>query len=323
MLAALFLDKDVSDTTKAKQNSIDLEPKASIEREAGQIKGGMTQPWANRPQVCFESWGDVPADDPGALPLGSGSPILGKFLQKGFHLVNDGGAAHEITVETFEIEQSVRARSKTLRRIAEKGKGFAYVWLEGYPPWSHANAKWDLVGAMARASDAKYGNAMYRPDYSVEVSVVYRDADRFWHRSTAEMNYIGSQGRIEFGPTTQRAIGKTRSSDQSPPILSQPTGSARNDHASLVADARASNELAGAPKSTGAGVTAERAAKRQTVVNPILQSKRWRPGRLATKAGVGKNSVYEYLNGTRAKITDENRVAIAQALDLEPEQLPD
>jgi hypothetical protein len=44
---------------------------------------------------------------------------------------------------------------------------------------------------------------------------------------------------------------------------------------------------------------------------------------LATAAGVGKNSVYEYLDGTRAKITDENRNAIAQALDLKPKDLPD
>jgi hypothetical protein len=68
---------------------------------------------------------------------------------------------------------------------------------------------------------------------------------------------------------------------------------------------------------------AERATKRQEVVNQILQTKRWKRGRLATEAGVGKNSVYEYLDGTRAKITDENRKAIAQALDLKPEQLPD
>ncbi len=67
----------------------------------------------------------------------------------------------------------------------------------------------------------------------------------------------------------------------------------------------------------------ERAARRQAIVNPILQRKRWKPGRLGTEAGVSKNSVYQYLDGTRGKIKDENREAIAQALDLKPEQLPD
>jgi len=66
-----------------------------------------------------------------------------------------------------------------------------------------------------------------------------------------------------------------------------------------------------------------RAQRRRAVVDPILQQRRWKPGRLATKAGVGKNSVYDYLNGTRAKITEDNRKAIAQALGLTPDELPD
>lgn len=66
-----------------------------------------------------------------------------------------------------------------------------------------------------------------------------------------------------------------------------------------------------------------RAAKRQRFVNPILEGKRWKPGRLATEAGIGKNSVYEYLDGTRAKITEENRQALADALGVRPEELPE
>lgn len=67
----------------------------------------------------------------------------------------------------------------------------------------------------------------------------------------------------------------------------------------------------------------ERAAKRLAVVGPILKDKLWTRGRLATEAGVGKNSIYQYLNGNRAKITDANRKAIAQALSLIPDKLPD
>jgi hypothetical protein len=68
---------------------------------------------------------------------------------------------------------------------------------------------------------------------------------------------------------------------------------------------------------------AERAQRRQATVMPILKAKLWKPGRLATMAGVGKNSVYRYLDGTRTKISSENRNAIAQVLDLMPEHLPD
>ena len=68
---------------------------------------------------------------------------------------------------------------------------------------------------------------------------------------------------------------------------------------------------------------AERAARRQAVVMPILAKKHWRRGRLATKAGVAKNSVYGYLDGTIIQISDENRTAIAEALGIERDQLPE
>jgi DNA-binding Xre family transcriptional regulator len=56
---------------------------------------------------------------------------------------------------------------------------------------------------------------------------------------------------------------------------------------------------------------------------PILAKKRWTRSRLAAEAAVGKNSVNRYLDGTRASITAQNRKAIAEALDLQPDQLPD
>jgi hypothetical protein len=81
-----------------------------------------------------------------------------------------------------------------------------------------------------------------------------------------------------------------------------------------------SDEALGKARST---LIAERAARRQTVVMPILAKKGWKRGRLVTEVGVGKGSVYAYLDGTRATITDKNRKAIADVLGLQPEQLPD
>jgi hypothetical protein len=68
---------------------------------------------------------------------------------------------------------------------------------------------------------------------------------------------------------------------------------------------------------------AERAARRQSVVMPILAKRGWKKGKLVTKSGVAKATVYGYLDGTRSWIKDENRLAIAQTLDLERNQLPD
>ena len=67
----------------------------------------------------------------------------------------------------------------------------------------------------------------------------------------------------------------------------------------------------------------QRATRRQAVVMPILRSKGWKRGTLVSKAGIGKNSVYEYLNGTRKSITEANKQAIADALGLQKERLPE
>ena len=70
-------------------------------------------------------------------------------------------------------------------------------------------------------------------------------------------------------------------------------------------------------------LVAERATRRRAVVMPILEEKGWKPGRLVTDAGVGKNTVYRYLDGTRSGISAPNRQAIADALGIKLEELPE
>jgi hypothetical protein len=65
-----------------------------------------------------------------------------------------------------------------------------------------------------------------------------------------------------------------------------------------------------------------RATARNAVVLPILESKRWTRGKWATRAGVSKNSVYQYLEGKRA-LTDANRKAMAEVLELKFQELPE
>jgi hypothetical protein len=70
------------------------------------------------------------------------------------------------------------------------------------------------------------------------------------------------------------------------------------------------------PQLPGEG-DAKKAAARQAIVMPILGLKGWSRGRWATEAGVGKNSVYEYLDGKR-QLSPENRRAMAEVLGLDP-----
>ena len=58
-------------------------------------------------------------------------------------------------------------------------------------------------------------------------------------------------------------------------------------------------------------------------MDPILKRKRWKIGRLVTDSGVGKATVYGYMDGTRAWISEENRDAICQSLGLELGKLPE
>jgi hypothetical protein len=84
----------------------------------------------------------------------------------------------------------------------------------------------------------------------------------------------------------------------------------------------------GRPLKTAATLKAEadavtrRAVKRQAVVMPILKRKRWKRGKLVTTSGVGKATVYGYLNGTRAWIDEDSRNAIAEVLGLDVDTLP-
>jgi hypothetical protein len=57
--------------------------------------------------------------------------------------------------------------------------------------------------------------------------------------------------------------------------------------------------------------SAVRAERRQAVVSPILKAKYWTRGRPVTESGVGKATVYGYLNGTRTSINKDNRKALA------------
>ena len=66
----------------------------------------------------------------------------------------------------------------------------------------------------------------------------------------------------------------------------------------------------------------EVADARRKVVMPILESWGWTRCKWAIKAGVGKNCVYEYLEGKR-NLSIDNRKALAEELNLSPEALPE
>lgn len=171
------------------------------------------KPTTDGPQISFLRWGDIPGDHEVAIK------IRGEVLQRGFHLFNDGRTAHEIEIESFELE-SMEAKCSPIARIGEAEKAFAFVWLEGYSLFSN---KWDLLAAMSRASDEKFGNSTYRPDYTVSIVANYRDGAQRRYRSRADLKFIRSQGRLEFGATIHERAEPPE--DSSSPVAANKNGS--------------------------------------------------------------------------------------------------
>jgi hypothetical protein len=67
----------------------------------------------------------------------------------------------------------------------------------------------------------------------------------------------------------------------------------------------------------------QRATRRQAVVMPILDERKWTRGKLLTLSCVGKGTLYEYLDGTREWISFKNGKALADTLGLDVKDLPD
>jgi hypothetical protein len=124
----------------------------------------------------------------------------------GFELENHGDVASEVRVIPFEIALSVSVSSSVVPTIGQGKKEFALVWVDGFGIDPLNMEKWDLQKAMKKASEDKQGVGMFRPNYSVSVSVSYRDIDNEFYLSTAELSYVPATGELVFGPTSQKKV---------------------------------------------------------------------------------------------------------------------
>ncbi len=122
--------------------------------------------------------------------------------------------------------------------------------------------------------------------------------------TTAEEAEWAAAGRRGHQPKPEQPLGSSKAG-------SIPRRSGRGRPPKITADSKAE-----------ADAVTRRAAERQGVVMPILKEKRWTRGKLVTEVGVGKGTVYGYLDGTRAWMDKDSRTAIAQVLGLDVDKLP-
>lgn len=157
-------------------------------------------PPPDRPRVCIAAWSEIPNEHPIGLRAG----------QTGFQLANDGGTAYEISIDQFTIAPSKTANGESVPRIPAHAHAFALVWQDGFSHLAIATGKWDLLGAMREAAGEPWG--LYGgPDYTIMVSVTYRDAaGTWWYRSTTPLTYIRSQNRLATGTPQHHTYARSK-----------------------------------------------------------------------------------------------------------------
>jgi hypothetical protein len=147
----------------------------------------------DRPKIAIVRWGQVLGED------------AARSIQNGFYLLNHGGAALEVTVESFPVLDA-HTKSITIPQIGPNKEGFAAIWIEN----QDNIAKWGLDVALGIEARNKINSKQMLRDeaLAVPVSVVYRDFNNLWYRSSCTMTF--SFNRIGFSSVTQAFLGITR-----------------------------------------------------------------------------------------------------------------
>jgi hypothetical protein len=182
------------------------------------------------PYIVFKRWGQI-RDHAEAEMVPDASP--NQREQRGFYLGNAGGSAFEVMVQDFRISASVNAHSTMINCLSAGEEGFAPIGLNYWRKELSAKslladlaARWDLIGAVAKAADAIWIHRNFPQEYAIAISVVYRDADDFWYRSSAKLIYtkqpdvsfvrprkkvVTHKGErsFKFGPTKRKSLGSS------------------------------------------------------------------------------------------------------------------
>jgi hypothetical protein len=137
----------------------------------------------------------------------------------GFFLQNYGlAAAHEVSLAQFQLG-TYAVMSQILAAI--RGNSVVAhlpVWITPVRD-QLANTKWNLLGAFSIASEEKdaayYSNNPHGvPNYSVTVTLTYRDHRDLWYRTTQQIDYVPAAREFQFGAIKHEYIGPRQSSSR-------------------------------------------------------------------------------------------------------------
>jgi hypothetical protein len=167
----------------------------------------------NRPQILFDSWGEIPESHPERKFAERSTPagIEREYyhFQRGLYLSNHGGTAHEITCFPVELADNVYALGITVPRIDKDGQGFMLVQMdiEHNARFMEEDERWDLLKVMVILEKKINASRVGETSIQVEIGVCYRDAREVWYASFCRVTYRKDLKRLSFGPTSQTKTG--------------------------------------------------------------------------------------------------------------------
>lgn len=183
--------------------------------ESGELKAEIEKlSWPeNRPILIFDSWGEVPHDDPRArFHEVSTYRKEREYWERGIFILNRGGDAHEIEVIPITLSKGVQTRSSYIARIDAGSTGFAFISMDyqNNVRFKGDDDVWDLPKTMGAIEDKLNAINTAEAQLVVEVGARYRDANGAWYLSWCTMEYRREQNQIIFHHTDHRKFGSEK-----------------------------------------------------------------------------------------------------------------
>lgn len=174
----------------------------------------------DRPILVFDSWGEVPHDDPRAqFHEVNEYRKEREYWERGVFIQNRGkGDAHEVEVFPIELTDNVKTRQSYVARIEKESKGFAFISmdLENSVKFSKDYERWELPKVMRQIEEKLNAARVEQCSLMAEIAARYRDSNGAWYTSHCWMEYVREQNRITFHHMNYGKFGSQK------PELSQP-----------------------------------------------------------------------------------------------------
>lgn len=174
----------------------------------------------DRPILVFDSWGEVPHDDPRARFLEvSEYRKEREYWERGVFIQNRGkGDAYEVEVFPIELADSVKTRQAYVARIDKESKGFAFISMDqqNNVKFSDDCEVWELPKVMRQIEEKLNAARVEQRALVVEIGGRYRGANGAWYMSYCWMEYRREQDKIIFHHMNHGKFGSQKPELSSP-----------------------------------------------------------------------------------------------------------